>query len=51
MCYTPFSLHIGIYKRGKKWIKKIECIVQKTKKIFEKSNKDYNIVQTKGVSE
>lgn len=29
----------------------IECIVQKTKKIFEKSNKDYNIVQTKGVSE
>jgi len=25
--------------------------VQKTKKIFEKSNKDYNIVQTKGVSE
>ena len=29
----------------------IECIVQKTKKIFEKSNKDYDIVQTKGVSE
>ena len=29
----------------------IECIVYKTKRLFQAKNKDYNIVQTKGVSE
>ncbi len=29
----------------------IECIVYKTKRLFQAKNKDYNIVKTKGVSE